>query len=74
MKKFVLIALVLVIAVTFAFAAFQAPTAGADAFAGRGKFCPKVGWNSSAACMVDAPSLQSIARGGKFTPDVGWNS
>lgn len=56
MKKFVLIALVLVIAVTFAFAAFQAPAAGGVAveppqtvsfrIAPPWLITPNVGWNS----------------------------
>ena len=71
MKKFVLLALVLVLTTALAFAFFQAP-AGGSGVAGRA--CPNVGWNSSPACMVDVPSLQGIARGGNYTPDVGWNS
>ncbi len=63
MKKFILIALVLVIATAFAFAAFQAPAAG-----GVAAEAPQ-----TVSFRIKPPSpfpvLPPI-----FTPDVGWNS
>ena len=62
MKKFVLIALVLAIAVTFAFAAFQAPDAGGVALEPQQTVSFKIK-------PPFPPFFLPI-----FTPDVGWNS
>ena len=74
MKKVVLIALVLVLAVTFAFAAFQAPSLGADGYA--------VGWNNWATRNIAFDTSSEPAQTVAFLvlpprpplPCVGWNS
>lgn len=72
MKKLVLTTFVLVVAITFLFAAFQFPVT----FAGR--ICPNVGWNTS-ACATNASaeivhSVSFLSHPPVFTPYVGWNT
>jgi hypothetical protein len=77
MKRFVLFALVLVLASAVVLAALQAPVRGADAYAAR--VCTNVGWNTRVVCTVNvsAEPEQSVAAWvypPVYTPNVGWNT
>ena len=75
MKTFILLALVFAITAAFAFAAVQAPVAGANAFADLDRYTTNMEWNNSFCSLGPTEAVAFlIAPIGPPQPLVNWNS